>query len=94
MTAGQGEVVDLERLEARLRVTQELLEDQGRALGRTALLWWEGPAADRYGELLDERRVALGRHAEEVGWLADTVAVLAVHARRVAGAGLVVGEAS
>ena len=71
----------LDRLAARLRTGAEVLEEQRGAVGRYAVVWWEGSAADRYRDLVEDRRAALASAAEEARSLADAVAALAVDAR-------------
>ncbi|MBM6404943.1 hypothetical protein JQN72_11890 [Phycicoccus sp. CSK15P-2] len=75
------DMVDLARLAARLRAAREEVEARRAVLGRYALVWWEGMAADRYRELVDERRAALARTADELGRLAEDVDALLVAAR-------------
>ncbi|MBR7743280.1 hypothetical protein KC207_08260 [Phycicoccus sp. BSK3Z-2] len=67
---------ELLRLVGRLFALADRLEEQRRALGRYALVWWEGAAADHYRDLVEQRRATLARHAEEVRGLADDVALL------------------
>lgn len=89
-----GRIEELERLSARLRLAEEAVQGRRVALGRYALVWWQGEAADRYRDLVEERRAALERVADELDGLADTVDALVVAARVEAGPLPVVPEAS
>ena len=89
-----GDVVELERLVVRLRLARESAEAGRAALARYALVWWEGTAADRYRDLVDERRARLAALAEKLGWLEDAVTALAAAARAESGPLRAVPEAS
>lgn len=89
-----GEVQELQRLGARLRLARESVEGRRAALGRYALVWWEGPAADRYQGLVEGRRAALQRLADELEWLAAAVDALTEAAHAEAGPLPAVPEAS
>ncbi|PKW26425.1 hypothetical protein [Phycicoccus duodecadis] len=88
------ELAELERLLVQVGRAREVVEAHRVALDRSVLVWWEGVAADRYRALVDERRAALGRAADELGWLEESVAGLVVLARQGSGVGRVVGRAS
>lgn len=88
------EVSDIEGLLAQVRGARAVVEAHRAALGRPALVWWEGVAADRYRALVDERRAALARVGDELGWLEEAVAGLLLIARQEAEVGRVVGRAS
>lgn len=77
-----GDVLELERLLGEVRHAREAVEGRRVALARHALVWWEGAAADRYRELVDERRAALARLADELGWLEESVTALVAAIRR------------
>ncbi|NHA68102.1 hypothetical protein [Phycicoccus flavus] len=72
---------EIEALAVRVRLARESVEARRVALARYALVWWEGEAADRYRELVDERRAGLARLADELGWLEESVVALAAVAR-------------
>lgn len=88
------EVPELEGLLAQVRRAREVVEAQRAALDRSVLAWWEGVAADRYRAVVDERRAALGRAGDELGWLEESVAALLLLARQGCGAGRPLGRAS
>ena len=77
----ETEIQELERLAVRLHEARCTVEARRIALSRYALVWWHGAAADRYRALVDERRLALGRVADELGWLEESVLALASAAR-------------
>lgn len=89
-----GDVVELDRLAARVRRSREEVEAGRAALSRYALVWWHGVAADRYRDLVEERRATLAVLAEELAWLEESVTALASAARAEAGPLRVVREAS
>ena len=89
-----GEGQELERLAARAGQAREAVEARRAALGRYALVWWEGGAADRYRGLVDERRAALARLADELGWLEQSATALAAATRAEVGPLRDVREAS
>jgi hypothetical protein len=47
------------------------------ALGRNALVWWTGEAAERYWVQVERRRAALAARADDLEVLASGAAVLA-----------------
>lgn len=94
MDGDEGVVRELERLAVRLRVAREEVEAGRTALGRFALVWWAGTAADRYAALVDERRARLAALADELRRLEEQALTLVVAARAEAGRALVGPEAS
>lgn len=77
-----GAAEDLERLAQWALRAQEAAEAQRAALGRYALVWWTGEAADRYWRHVEQRRAALARCAQDLALVADSAGALAgaVHA--------------
>jgi hypothetical protein len=68
---------ELEQLAGWAVRARAVAEQQRRVLGRYALVWWNGAAADRYWQHVEERRADLALCAEGLGTLADTATVLA-----------------
>ena len=71
------EVVELEQLAALARRAGEACEAQRVALGRYALVWWSGEAAERYWQRVEARRAALADCADQLGLLAGRAEALA-----------------
>ena len=61
------EVERLERLAARVRGAAEVVDARRAALGRHALVWWQGEAAERYVALVGERVAALAAAGRGAG---------------------------
>lgn len=94
MDGDEGVVGELERLAGRLRVAREEVEAGRAALGRFALVWWAGTAADRYAALVDERRARLAVLADDLRRLEEDVLTLVVVAGVEAGRARLAREAS
>lgn len=77
----EGSAEELERLAGRARCAAEVVEAHRAALGRYALVWWTGAAADRYWAQVEERRARLATCAEGLADLAELAAVTAALVR-------------
>lgn len=77
----EGSAEDLERVAARARRACEVVEAHRTALGRYALLWWNGAAADRYWEHVEERRRHLAACSDRLTELAELATATAVLVR-------------
>ncbi len=86
--------VALDRVAQAAVRSREVVEAQRAALGRYALVWWSGEAAERYWEHVEHRRTSLARCAEDLGYLAAVAARLASAARAEAGLMRALGVAS
>ncbi len=75
------DVQALERLAGRAREAADVVDARRAALGRNALVWWQGEAADRYAARVEERRASLAALADELRWLADAVSAVAAAVR-------------
>jgi hypothetical protein len=70
-----AEAARLVAMEARREASD--LDEHRAALGRSALVWWQGGAAERYQQLVRERVNALAevaQHLEALAGLADLFA--------------------
>lgn len=68
---------DLDRVALWALRAGEVAEAQRAALGRYALVWWTGEAAERYWRHVEQRRVALAQCVEDLARVADSAATLA-----------------
>ncbi len=75
------DVEALARLAGRLREAAEVVDERRATLGRHALVWWQGEAADRYAARVEERRAALAALADELRRLADAASGLVAELR-------------
>lgn len=78
--------VALDRVAQQALRSQEVVEAQRAALGRYALVWWSGEAAERYWSHVERRRAGLARCADDLGRIASLAALLGEAARAEAGA--------
>ncbi len=69
--------VELDRLAEWAVRARGVAQAQREVLGRSALVWWNGDAAERYWEYVEERRAALAECAVDLGVLAESAAALA-----------------
>ena len=70
-----AEAVALVAVEARREASD--LDEHRAALARNALVWWQGGAAERYRQLVQERvddLAVVSRHLEELAGRADGLA--------------------
>ncbi len=86
--------VALDRVAQQAMEAQEVVAAQRAALGRYALVWWTGEAAERYLGHVERRRAALARCADELGEVAALAARLGEVARAEAGALRTLGVAA
>jgi hypothetical protein len=77
----EGSAEELDRLAVRARCAAEVVEAHRAALGRYALVWWTGAAADRYWAHVEERRARLGACADGLADLAALAAATAAVVR-------------
>ena len=86
--------IALDRVAQQALRSREVVEAQRAALGRYALVWWTGEAAERYWDHVERRRAALARCADELGEVAALAARLGEVSRAEAGALRILGVAA
>ncbi len=72
---------ELDRLAVRALAAREAVEAHRTALGRYALVWWSGEAAERYWAHVEARGAALAQCADGLDVLADAASGLALLVR-------------
>ncbi len=62
---------ELDRVAVWALRARDVAESQRAALGRYALVWWTGEAAERYWHHVEQRRAALAGCAEDLALVAE-----------------------
>ncbi|HSO64762.1 MAG TPA: hypothetical protein VLQ78_06640 [Ornithinibacter sp.] len=76
------------------RAASVRMDERRAALARSALVWWEGGAAEAYQQAVQERVTALSVLSRRLGTLADAYDELAAEARLAAVVERVVADAA
>ncbi len=73
----EASAAELERLAAWAARARGVVVAHHDALGRSALVWWNGAAAERYWRHVEQRRGELAECARDLSVIADAAAALA-----------------